>query len=157
LSLPLGRYPEYVPLTAIESYDKLNKIQKRFGDFAKAMGYSDVVCRKKVLLDIIERVEKRKVYFRVFHGIIMSERNEISLYCFWILKLAPFFDRQNPDRQISARFALFLFLKMIDRIRYKINRTGDIDETRVNNLFYAFLYQDISKEAIMLAADTLLA
>jgi hypothetical protein len=27
----------------------------------------------------------------------------------------------------------------------------------VQNLYYAFLYQDISKEAIMLAADTLLA
>jgi hypothetical protein len=116
-----------------------------------------VLNRDGVLIDIVERVEKRRVYFRVFHNIVMSERNEISLYCFWILKLAPFFNPQDPNDYVNVRFASFLFLRMVSRVGRKAQSRKSISREYVQNLYYAFLYQDISKEAIMLAADTLLA
>jgi hypothetical protein len=156
LSLPLRQYAKYVPLTPNEKYYRLCKISDVFSDFAKIAKRGTVSCRKDVLLDIIERVEKRNVYFHIFHGIVMSEQNEAALYCFWILKLSPFFDDKNPNSHINAFFAAFLFLRMVSRVGRRTKRSIAVDRKYVQNLFYAFLYRDISKEAIMLAAETLL-
>jgi hypothetical protein len=153
----LTQYREYVPLAPNEKYEKFSKIQKLFDVYAKTAKCGATLCRKGVLFDIVERVEKRRVYFRIFHNIVMSERNETSLYCFWILKLAPFFDSENPDRHINVTFALFLFLRMIQSVKRGAGNHTSVNHKSVQNLYYAFLYRDISKEAIMLAADTLLA
>jgi hypothetical protein len=152
----MGQYAKYVPLTSIEKYDRLRKINDVFSDFVKITGARAVSCRKDVLLEIIERVEKRNVYFHIFHDIVMSEQNEAALYCFWILKLSPFFDGANPNSHINALFAAFLFLRMVGRVGRRKGRVITVDRKYVQNLFYAFWYRDISKEAIMLAAETLL-
>jgi len=157
LSRPLGQYHKYSPLTPNELFRKLDKVQKLFDEYAKISACGDVLCRREVLFDVIERVEKRRVYFYIFHGITMSERNEISLYCFWILKLVPFFNSQNPNHNVNVGFAVYLFLRMISQSERIIRRGARADSKYVHNLAYAFLYRDISKEAIMLAADTLLA
>lgn len=159
MSLPLGGYPLYVPLTPAERYERFYEITGRLREYADKAGtfnYADLLCREKVLFDIIERVEKRRVYFRVFHGITISEQNETSLYCFWIAKLAPFVDRKNPDHPVNALFASFLFLRMIDEICYKTRRPVAIDRQYAENLVYAFIYRDLSKEAIMAMAEAML-
>ncbi|MCL1967626.1 MAG: hypothetical protein FWF67_07055, partial [Fibromonadales bacterium] len=47
---------------------------------------------------LIGRVEKRKIYFHIFHRLKMDELNEAAFYCFWILKLQPFKHRnENYD------------------------------------------------------------
>jgi len=159
LSLPLGKYPRYVPLTPAAAhgrYRKLDALLRLFTRHAAGFGYDDVTCHRKVLFDIIDRVEKRRVYFRVFHGITMSEQNETALYCFWIAKRAPFVNRKDPDHRINAYFAAFLFLRMLRVVGIKTRRPVSVDGKYVENLVYALLYRDLSKEAIMAMADALM-
>jgi len=159
LSLPAGGYPQYVPLAPAEKYGRYYWIEGLFRECAEKTGYfacDDVVCRKEVMFEIIERVEKRRIYFRVFHGLTLSEQNEIALYCFWTAKLAPFFDHKRPDRPINAVFAAFMFLRMINNTGCRTRRPVLIDGKYVENLIYAFLYRDLSKEAVMAMADALL-
>jgi hypothetical protein len=131
-----------------------------FREFVESFGldYDDMSFGDSVLLDIIERVEKRRVYFHIFHGLVMSERNEVALYCFWILKLAPFFSRKVPNKPVNAMFAMFFFLKSLGGICNKMcpRRAIKIDGKYAKNLIYAFRYRDLSKESIMAIAETLL-
>jgi hypothetical protein len=122
------------------------------------MGISkkDVVCNKDNILEIIERVDKRKVYFRVFYGKNMSERNEASLYCFWILKFSPLFNLKEPSHRINIGFAAFVFLRMLSYICQKEGRKITVSREYLRDLVYAFAYRDMSKEAIMALAETLL-
>jgi hypothetical protein len=159
MSLPLGGYPQYVPLTPTERYRNFSKIigfLREYAEKTKNFDHNDIQCRQKILFEIIERVEKRRVYFSVFHGITMSEQNETCLYCFWIAKLAPFFDGKNPDHPINAFLASFMFLRMLYRVGRKIRYDVTVDRYYTENLVYAFLYRDLSKEAIMAMAEAML-
>jgi hypothetical protein len=86
----------------------------------------------------------------------MSEQNIISHYCFWILKLAPLFNKQKPDQRINALFAAFLFISMLKRVGNAKKKTITINSNFMQNITYAFTYRDISKEAMMAVADALL-
>ena len=155
----LDEYPRYVPLTPAEIYGRYRKIDALMRECAErafGFGYDDVACHEKVLFDIIERVEKRRVYFRVFHGITMSERNETALYCFWIVKRTPFSCAKDPDHRINAYFASFLFLRMLYNTGRKTQHPITVDAKYAENLIYAFLYRDLSKEAVMAMAESLL-
>ena len=118
MSRPIEDYPPYERLTPDERYGELRKIEYFLRKYATAdkINFDRIVCRKEILLDIIERVEKRRVYFQVFHKIEMSEKKEASLYCFWIVKLAPFFYAKRPEYQINVIFAAYLFVSAINQI-----------------------------------------
>jgi hypothetical protein len=115
---------------------------------------------KDCILDIIDLVERRRVYFYVFHGINMSEWNEIALYCFWVAKLHPFSEvpplnvvgRQVND--VNAWIAMRMLLNAVTKIRESKGR----GETKmpVKNLVHAFRYRDISKEAVMAIFEALI-
>jgi len=158
MGLPLNRYQKYVPLTPRERLDRYCKFEgyaRRVADLLR-LGADGVGCRKDVVFDIIERVEKRRVYFHIFHGIMMSEQNEVAHYCFWILKLSPLFDKKNPNRHINARLAVFLFLRMLKQVGRVRKHPVSFDVRFVRNLMYAFVYRDLSKEAIMSIAEAFL-
>lgn len=161
--LKLSRKTDYTPyakLTAEEKYGELLKIERFLTGYAKDVGLNlnEVACRKKVLLDIVEKVEKRRVYFKVFHKIEMSEKYEAALYGFWIVKLAPFYDIKDPDNQLCVKFSTYLLLKIIGKIEKRqyplLNVKFGKEHTK--SLEYAFLYWDLSKESVMLIADLLL-
>jgi len=157
LSIPLGRYPQYVPLAPAERYRRGCRFRELFRRFAaRYPGLEDVLCRKDVIFDIIERVEKRRVYFRVFHGIVLSERNEMALYCFWTLKLAPFVNLKKPGHPVNAVFAAFLFLQVLKNVGRRTKRPAPVGRRYAQDLAYAFTYHDLSKEAIMAMADALM-
>ena len=112
MSLPLVQYTTYVPLDRIEWTTKVRELAKCFRLYLALVDIdqNDVIVNMDNILEIIDRVEKRRVYFKVFYDKEMSEKNEASLYCFWILKLAPFTNTKNPNHRISIAFATFLFL-----------------------------------------------
>jgi len=151
---------KYIPLTHKERFEHLKAFLETFTNFINDTKYdiNGVMCSMDVLFEIFERVEMRKVYFHVFYnGKVMSEQNETALICFWILKLSPFFDALKRSKNLNATFAVYLFLSMLTRINRAKGRDTTFTREYVDNLRYAFLYRDISKEAIMLAADTFLA
>lgn len=106
---------------------------------------------------LIGRVEKRKIYFHIFHRLKMDELNEAAFYCFWILKLQPFKHRnENYDNHnLNVRIALFFLLQVACKYAKRGNFTVGITSKGVNNLYYAFGYHDLSKEAIMALARTI--
>jgi len=152
----MSDYIEYVPLDPSEMRTKADQLARMFRSYATEaanINLDDVKCSKDGLLEIIERVEKRRVYFKVFYGLEMSERNEASLYCFWLLKLAPLFYLKNPSYHINAAFALHLFLKMIT---YASPKKVAIPTRHIEHILYAFKFRDVSKESIMAIAETIL-
>jgi hypothetical protein len=157
MAKPLSYYREYEPLSHDEVSELADGLLRIFDSYTEHVGISghDIVYSKGDLSEIVERVDKRKVYFRVFYGKEMSERNEVSLYCFWILKLSPFFDVSNPDIRVNVNFAIYFLLKLIQYISMKSGKRITFTHEYVVSLKYAFAFRDISKEAIMAMVETI--
>ncbi|GBU22329.1 hypothetical protein R80B4_02236 [Fibrobacteres bacterium R8-0-B4] len=135
---------KYVPLSAEDKFKLLAAFRESFARFAAETRYDldGVSCRVDVLFDIFERVEMRKAYFYVFYdGKIMSEQNEMSLICFWLIKLSPFFDSGKRGQNLNATFAVYLFLSMLARVNGARGRKTAFSPEYVNNLRYAILVQ----------------
>jgi hypothetical protein len=103
-------------------------------------------------------VEKRKIYFHVFHRLKMDELNETAFYCFWILKLQPFRYRDEcfDTNKLNAEIAAYLLLQAaFKHVKGRSDLTVGITLETLQNLLYAFRYHDLSKEAIMALARNL--
>lgn len=136
-----------------------------------------------VIIEIVERVRMRKLYFYVYHDLSspddLNELKEASLYAFWILKLHPFRWREgyytlqiNPldNYALNARVALGLFIRGLKL--YAAGKTAEAARTAqkdtyivslaksnseiVSTLYYSFRYRDWSKEALMDLAESMI-
>jgi hypothetical protein len=113
------------------------------------------------VVKIIDLVERRRVYFHVYHERDMSEWNEVALYCFWIVKLQPFYEIKSKSRaameanETNARIAARMLYGMANRIRHKLGRNR-ITWPNIKNTIHAFRYRDISKESIMALLEALI-
>jgi hypothetical protein len=109
------------------------------------------------MYEIIERIEKRRIYFHIYYnGCKMGELNEGALMCFWIIKLTPFHFNGIPNNILNAKIALCLFLNVLHYHTQKENIKLDITEKMINDIYYAFRFRDLSKEAIMILAESLI-
>jgi len=109
-----------------------------------------------VIYEIIERIEKRRIYFHVFYkGCKMGELNEGALMCFWILKLTPFHLGGIPNNVLNAKIALCLFMNVLHYQAQKGKGKLDMTQGMVDDIYYAFRFRDLSKEAIMILAESL--
>jgi len=123
----------------------------------------DIEYSEDTVQKIVDLVYKRKIYFRVFHGVEeINELKEISLYCFWILKLQPFYwakRGRNPDDsnyRLNAKFALGILHR---GMRFYAKLTGNKfnwSEKIIKDLGYSFAFRDWSKEAIMDLSQSLI-
>ena len=119
--------------------------------------WSNVRYSEHRLRHVIDMVERRRIYFHIFHGgMSMGELNEGCLLSFWILKLYPFFDTETPDVNVNRLFALRLFTNTILYIAEQRGQGTNINEDVVNHLIHAFTYRDLSKEAIMAIGESLI-
>jgi len=115
-----------------------NELNDLYGKFAKNISdipltilnatIVDIGVCKEVVTKIIELVRKRKLYFHIYHKIEEEELNEIkemSLYCFWILKLQPFFWKQSCENrssyELNAKVALRLFIQGLNLYKDLMN------------------------------------
>lgn len=112
---------------------------------------------------ILDMVQRREVYFHVYHDIEMGELNEACLNCFWIMKFCPFRYPQKPSNNINLIFALALFTRAITHNVKKKKERNEIPAdfepnftpAVMEHLTHAFLYRDLSKEALMAIATSL--
>jgi hypothetical protein len=152
-------FPVFAPLRKAEIEAGFRKIEGFLHNLSSMLGFStqEIQASPSVLADIIERVEKRRLYFHIFHdGCRMGELNEGALYCFWILKLQPFYDRNMETHRLNARVAICLFLNSIYFYVSKTSvKTPVIAGALIQDLYYAFRYRDISKESLMLLASSI--
>ena len=116
--------------------------------------WNEVGKNTSVIIEIINLIQKRRIYFHIFHEKEMGELNEISLACFWILKLKPFIYIPNKNVNINLFLALNLFRLMIERTAKAKGKKIDFP---TSHLIHAFKYRDLSKEAIMAIAESLIS
>jgi hypothetical protein len=154
--------PDFPIFTQIEkpAIDALlNKIVEYLSDFSEKMGISGISARETVILQIFDRIEKRRVYFHIFYnGCVMGELNEGALMCFWIAKLQPFYDKNKkiPSNELNSKIALYLFNKTLSFSAAKMNKRNGLTEKTARDLYYSFRFRDISKEAVMLLAESMI-
>ena len=148
-------------------------IEKQFEDFVKLSDIFDdylesqAITRDKICIDkrlineIFIRVDKRRDYFIIFHDeTYINEIRETALIAYWVLKFKPFNIASNDavdfKININCGFAAYLVLDVVNEVhRRKTGKNISLSETYVQKLLYAFKYWDISKEAMMLIAETL--
>jgi hypothetical protein len=126
--------------------------------------------RDKDVYTLVEQVWKRKVYFRVFHEDVngMNELKETALYCFWVLKLQPFYVYGSNDsmNKLNAKMAQYLLIAGVlvyakdmsaKNMKYarakKLTKAKklvlNMNDSIFGDLFYSFQFRDWSKEALM--------
>ncbi|MCL2808714.1 MAG: hypothetical protein FWD24_01470 [Treponema sp.] len=84
----------------------------------------------------------------------MGELNEGALLCFWIAKLQPFYHPSIDTTKLNSKIAVCIFSNMI-LFYFKNNKQErKIPPHFVNDLYYSLLYRDISKESLILLAES---
>jgi hypothetical protein len=150
-------FPIFTPLDEETIKGLLSRLNFYLSSFVSKSEVSDLSVQDTILYDIFERIEKRKIYFHIFYnGCEMGELNEGSLMCFWILKLTPFTSSKIPTSTLNARIALSIFFRMLFYVAEKKNKKVNSTKQIMDDLFYAFCYRDLSKEAIMAIAESLI-
>ena len=150
-------FPIFSPLDKETIMALLSRFNRYMSSFVSKSGISDLETQDHILYDIFERIEKRRIYFHIFYnGCQMGELNEGALICFWILKLKPFTSSKISTSILNARIALSIFFNVLfyvaKRKKKKVNSTRQI----MNDLLYAFCYRDLSKEALMAIAESII-
>jgi len=157
--------------------EELDTLYKRFLETAKVSSlfkndswkiHEISVCEDAVT-KIIEQIRRRKLYFHIYHDINdLNELKETALYCFWILKLQPFYWRkkceENPNYELNAKIALHFFTQGLtlyaDEKTKKDNKNivlrANFTNSIIDNLYYSFRFRDWSKEALMDLAESLI-
>jgi hypothetical protein len=135
---------------------KITNYLQNLASFLK-INTHEISMSEMVMVEIIERVEKRRVYFHIFHdGCNMGEINEGSLLCFWIIKLHPFHHANIDANVLNAKIALCLFVNVLFYYSDKTNSEKKIPKHFIDDLYYSFRFRDISKESIMLLSESLI-
>ena len=150
-------FPKFTPLEKSTIEQMAVKIIKYLENLSTVLGINtaDIIVSDDVLIQIIERVEKRRVYFHIFHNECkMGELNEGALLCFWIVKLHPFYHPKINSNTLNAKIAVCLFTNAIYYHSEKTKRERRIPDHFINDLYYSLVYRDISKESLMILAES---
>jgi len=133
---------------------KMAKLMKNLPSVLK-IDAREITGSESVLIEIFERVEKERIYFRVFcDGFNMTELNEGVLLCFWITKQQPFYHPKIDTAKLNAKIAVCVFINAIYFYSDIIKREQKMPDHFVNDLYYDLLYKDINKESLMLLAES---
>ena len=150
-------FPIFTKLDDNMAQDLLVKLNLYLNDFTRSTGINNIFVHESALLEIFDRIERRRVYFHIFYnGCNMSELNEGALLCFWIIKLCPFICQNIQPDILNAKIALFLFNKVLSYVASKTHKQVLITEQTIKDLYYSFRFRDISKESLMLLAGSMI-
>jgi hypothetical protein len=146
-------------------------------EFVGKPEYPNLCWCPKDVLKTVEQVWKRKVYFKVFHKDVanMNELKETALFCFWVLKLHPFYQygRSGSTNKFNAAMALYILINGVIAYVADMNKKEirefnknptytvrkydyNLNLSAIPDLHYSFQFRDWSKEAIMDLAERLI-
>ena len=155
----------YEPPKLEEKEKKFKKLIELFYKFAEGEGidHSKVEFDFKLINELNIRVDKRKDYYIIFHKeTYLSEVRESALLAFWILKFKPFLieskDGRDNSLNINCAFAQYILLSAVSECIHRESNGKEkfkVNDKYLDKLGYAFKYWDLSKEALMLIAETL--
>lgn len=145
------------------------------GAFIKFATHADLEPRKINIVRpylplILQRVEKRRQYFQYFHNDMkINEVKQAALVAYWVLKLRPFSYRSDEkndlvqeledNEQYKALNERFAFFYIISACRKGADILGskwqNPPRALILEVIYAFKYWDLSKEAVIMIAETI--
>jgi hypothetical protein len=155
-------YPKFGKLHNETMMEKAKKLIGWIWENESSMPRNRLSVSNECMASIIDLVERRRIYFHVFHGINMSEWNEIALYCFWIAKLHPFLEvpplnaKARQINEVNAVIAVRTLYNAVNKIRQGQGKER-LKRMNISNLIHAFRYRDISKEAVMAIFENLIS
>ena len=154
-----SKFPAFGKLDGDFIIAEREKLLKTYEHVAKDTGvnWDEVQINEQHVIRLIDIVERRRVYFHVFHsGMEMGELNEASLVCFWMLKLH-LFHVKNEDSEYSVNLllALNVFIRALRLTAEKLNGSLNLTNSVLKHMMHTFNYRDLSKEALMLLAISL--
>lgn len=158
---------QYVMLNAVERQKQVTKLLKVWSDFIAlnepTLLEKDVFINKRSLVEVVERVSKRKYYFEVFHSLShISEFKETALFVFWIVKLKPFTITNEKSKLCASPNELFAFHMVISAFEKVRNETSPANfsyptTAMMRDFVYGLKYQDLTKESLILYIEALAA
>jgi hypothetical protein len=148
------------------SKDELQKLTKKIDDsirqFVGLLGYSDLKYQVSAasLFDMITRVDKRKAYYKYFHGMTINEYKEFALYAYWTIKLKPITITDERYRNlielsdVNELFALCLIFTAL----YQMGRITEF-LVQKNNYFeklrYSFRYRNFTIDSFVVLVESI--
>jgi len=164
LTNDIKEFPGFSEINKEMSDQMLEKLNYLLAGFSSKSGIQEGEIRysNDILVKIFERIEKRRIYFHVFYrGCKLGELNEGALLCFWIAKLQPFHHPMKDSCILNASIASYVFAKTIELHQELQKRAGKQEVRKVSDRFirklgYSLVYRDISKESLMLLAESFL-
>lgn len=147
-------------LKIVDVIDSFEKYVNETGDLCFE---KDIEIDQILLGEILVRIDKRKDYFIIFHdATYMNEVKEAGLLAYWLLKLKPFKVKTDNDdlfkkhRHINEKFAVFVLYSVLkEEAKRNENMEFYISDKYTKKILYAFKFWDLSKESLMLIAETL--
>lgn len=122
----------------------------------------DYFIHKKNLYEIIRRVDKRRVYYKVFHNLTkINEFKLIALQCYWINTLKPFMVVNEDSKIYNSPNELFSVFLIISTIRvvfeeiYPNEKFVYPSKKRIADMVYNFKFCDLSREGTIAFVETL--
>lgn len=153
---------EYKVPTADEQYKLVQWLRDKFVFYVEqqTVYIGEAKIDFAVLGEIVVRIDKRKEYFSIYHSTErINDVKEAALFAYWILKFRPFSmpDESNSERttQLNEGFAAFLLFSAVKEDCRKNHRAFHVSEGYISRLMYGLRYWDLSKESMMLIAETL--
>lgn len=155
----------YKQLENQEMKKLFNDLIQLLKDFANAnsIDFAKINYNYKLVNQINIRVDKRKDYFIIYHDeTYINEAREAALLAYWVVKFKPFYiisdDAIDYNININCAFAAYIIFsavsEYIDRDSKKTQKLN-ITEAYRDKFLYALKYWDLSKESLMLIAETL--
>ena len=158
----------YIPPEETVLKEKSDRLIKVFSKYAQAIGLAaDEICIQRALIPrILLRVDKREGYFTVFHeNTSINEIKQAALVAYWILKFRPFMininhstpPRMEEFRCLNEGFAWFYILCACkETAKAKGIKTNNVISAQLRKeISYAFTYWDLSKESMIMIAETI--
>jgi hypothetical protein len=152
--------PNEFPVFGKVDRSVINSMFKRIDQYlalvAPALKLTAIETDGKAMLKIIDLIEKKRVYFHIFHNCSMGELNEGALLCFWIVKLNPFSSKSLSIKELNIKIALSIIGRVFNYVAKEKKMRSNLNEKMLQALYYGFHFRDLSKEALMLLMESLI-
>jgi len=159
---------QYQGMPKAEIHEALNNLCQLFKGFVELSGglpfnRDNFLIDNYALAEVIVRANKRKEYYRYFHGMKINQYKSAALHAYWILKLRPFtvINREyivkhlRDCAELNEAFAInLIYSELAHTMRFTKSDLEKGPGTYHEKLMYSFRYRSISIDAMLLLVES---
>lgn len=157
-------FPRYTDLSVEDAKSQVNKLIRLWNTFVQKndenLDDCQVDVNKRNLFEIVERVNKRKYHYYIYHNMSeLSEIRETALLCFWIIKLKPFTVLNEESKlrdSANEYFSVYLILSILQYLTLSLGKEFEKpSDSFIKDTVYILKYREMSKEAMILFVSSI--